>query len=76
MGAGHRQHGVGTVFVEFNGSGDSGSIDYINYNIEGFDGNTNQVNVVAVTSRHEAGGWVRARQEEVAPKRWTVWQPS
>ena len=62
-----RQHGVVTVHVGFDGGGDSGSIHTVCYDPDDFDGKTVQVDVAAITSRHEAGGWVSSRQVSLEP---------
>lgn len=57
-----REYDVATVYVGFDGCGDSGSIHTVRYDPDDFDGNAIEVDVVTITSRHEAGGWVSNRE--------------
>lgn len=59
-----RDHNIMKVTVEFDGSGDSGSIQCVLYNVDNFDGNNVDVEVVAVTSRfsNEESRWVRLQE--------------
>lgn len=59
-----RDHNIMKVTVEFDGSGDSGSIQCVHYNVDNFDGNNVDVEVVSVTSRFssEESRWVRLQE--------------
>lgn len=59
-----RDHNIMKVTVEFDGSGDSGSIQCVHYNVDNFDGNNVDVEVISVTSRFssEESRWVRLQE--------------
>ncbi len=57
-----REHGLGSVTVEFDGYGDSGSIAAIHYDVDAFDDSAIQIEVRDVESNFQPGqGWVRTQ---------------
>lgn len=56
-----RAHGIGSVTVEFDGYGDSGSIQSVTYDVIDFDDAAISVDVAVVNSVFENRRWVRTR---------------